>query len=457
MNPEILSHSLVAVVGAGPAGLYAAGKLTENGVRVALFNRDIKPGGLAEYGIYPDKLKMKYGLRKQFNRILDSPLVDYYGNTTVCAGGNLTIFDLLAVGFQALLVTTGAQGTKWLGLDGEYLRGVYHAKDLVYAYNRLPPYADKPYPIGKRVVMIGAGNVMMDVAHWLVREVKVSEAIAVVRRGPMEVKFGKEEAKVVAANFDLTYLDADLARLTPLLTGLGQDPAAAREIFTAPLAKALAPVSDTRLRFEFLASPKRILGEQGRVTGLEVEENTLVADGSEPRARGLGTYRRLEVDTVIFCIGDTVDRNFCLPTRNNEYVKVPTPRFPVDGISYEAFDPERNRMFENVFLAGWARQASEGLVGVARKDGENGADAVLEYLHTLPPLSDADGMLNEFKQEFERFNRLAVCKQDLLRLQAAELAEAQRQAVEDFKFSTNDEMLAAMGLSELVSLSKAVS
>lgn len=449
---DSLSSSLVAVIGAGPAGLYAAHKLTDNGVRVVLINRDIKPGGLAEYGIYPDKMKMKTGLRKQFNHILDSPLVDYYGNTTVCAGGNLTIFDLISAGFQALLITTGAQGTKWLGLDGEYLRGVYHAKDLVYHYNRLPPYAKKPYPIGRRVALIGAGNVMMDVAHWLVREVKVSEVITVVRRGPLEVKFAKEEAKLVAANFDLASLDASLIRLTPLLTSLGQDPAAARNFFTSPLAKALPPVSETRFRFEFLASPKRILGEKGRVVGLEVEENTLIPDINEPRAKGLGIYRRLDVDTVIFCIGDTVDNNFCLSTRNNEYVKISTPRFPVNGISYEAFDPERGQPFENIFLAGWARQASTGLVGVARHDGENGAEAILKYLRSIPPIPDLAAVLSEFEHEFERFNRLAVCKEDLERLQAAELAEAQRIGVEDFKFATNEEMLAAMGLIQPVSM-----
>ena len=61
---------MVAIVGAGPAGLFAARKLAEGGARVVLFNRDIKPGGLAEYGIYPDKLKMKQGLRAQFQQIL---------------------------------------------------------------------------------------------------------------------------------------------------------------------------------------------------------------------------------------------------------------------------------------------------------------------------------------------------------------------------------------------------
>jgi ferredoxin--NADP+ reductase len=452
LTTDNLSKSLVAIVGAGPAGLYAAHKLGNHGVRVVLFNRDVKPGGLAEYGIYPNKLKMKNGLRKQFQHILSLPLVDYYGNTTVCAGGNLTISDLMEAGFQAILVTTGAQGTKWLGLDGEYLRGVYHAKDLVYHYNRLPPYARKPFPIGKRVALIGVGNVMMDVAHWLIREVKVEVVIAVARRGPLEVKFGKEEAKLVAANFDLGSLEADLEHLGPLLTSLGQDPAAAKEIFTSPLAKALPRVSDTRFRFEFLASPKRILGENGYVTGLEVERNTMVPGDGEPRARGLGTFHRLDVDAVVFCIGDTVDKNFCLPTRNNEYVKFSSPRFPIDSVSYEAYDPEGQRPFENVFLAGWARQASTGLVGTARHDGENGAEAVLKYLQTIQPIPDVEGVLKAFEQEFERFNPLAVCKELLPSLEEAERAEARRRGVEDFKFSTNEEMLNAMGIHAVLAM-----
>jgi ferredoxin--NADP+ reductase len=158
----------------------------------------------------------------------------------------------------------------------------------------------------------------------------------------------------------------------------------------------------------------------------------------------LGTTRRLDVDTVIFCIGDCVDKDFCLPTRNNEYVKVSTPRFPVDGISYEAFDPENYQPYENVFLAGWARQASAGLVGVTRKDGENAAEAVLEYLDTLPPLPGPEAEVREFEEEFERSNPQAARKEDLSLLEAAEQAEAQRRGVDEFKFATNEEMLDAM-------------
>ena len=99
----MISQFFVAVIGAGPAGLFGARELTNLGARVVLFNRDIKPGGLAEYGIYPNKHTMKNGLRKQFRQILELPNLDYYGNVIVGAQGDLTLDDLRALGFQAIL------------------------------------------------------------------------------------------------------------------------------------------------------------------------------------------------------------------------------------------------------------------------------------------------------------------------------------------------------------------
>ena len=223
------SKYLVAVIGAGPAGLYAARQLAEDGAHVVLFNRDIKPGGLAEYGIYPTKYKMKEGLRKQFRQILQNPQIEYYGNVSIGEHEDLALKELKDMGFQALLVTAGAQGTKWLGLPGEDIpKGVYHAKDLVYHYNKLPPYSQKEFHIGKRVALVGAGNVMMDIARFLIRTAKVSEVLAVVRRGPAEVKFDKKEMEYVIANLDQAALDAELARVTPVMQSIGQDVEAAR-------------------------------------------------------------------------------------------------------------------------------------------------------------------------------------------------------------------------------------
>jgi ferredoxin--NADP+ reductase len=437
---------LVAVIGAGPAGLFASRYLAANDVHVVLLNRDIIPGGLAEYGIYFDKYKMKEGLRKQFEQILDLPNIDYYGNVKVGDTGDFRLPDLRAMGFQALLVTVGAQGTKWLGLPGENLVGVYHAKDLVFHYNLLPPFSSQKLSIGRRVALVGAGNVMLDMAHWLIRDLKVDEVISVVRRGPNEVKFSKEELKIVVHNLDLAKLFAEVERLRPVADAVGQNVDDAKDYILSALPKGLEQVSKTRFYFDFLASPSRILGnEQGYVTGLEVEDTTLVCVEGEVQAKRLGTRRILDVDTVIFCIGDKVDESFGLPVRMNAFIKNPHPLHPVEGLSFEAYDPDLNRPIDRVFVAGWSREASSGLVGVARKDGENGARAVLDYLQSAPVLVDPKSILDEFESKLGKLNKPIIRKSDLQKLVGAELAEAEKLGLPDFKFASNDEMLAVMG------------
>jgi ferredoxin--NADP+ reductase len=437
---------MVAVIGAGPAGLFASRKLAAGGAHVVLFNRDIKPGGLAEYGIYFDKLKMKQGLRAQFGNILASPQIDYYGNVTVCCGGNIVLEDLLESGFQAVLVSTGAQGTKWLRLPGENLPGVYHAKNIVFHYNYLPPFSTRKYLLGKRVILVGAGNVMMDIAHYLVRVWNVEEVVVVVRRGPADVKFTRKEMEYIGRNLDLEALEAEFERVTPMMQAAGQDPATAKSAFLAALPKALEPVFATRLRFEFLVSPVRILGDwMNGVSGLKVEDNTLVQADGKVKARGLGTTRQIDGDTVVFAIGDTVDKDFCIPTFNDAYMTVPEPRFPVDGISYEALNPDNNTPMEHVFLAGWARQASNGLVGSARRDGENAAEAVLKYLQSQPPMPDVNTEVMKIGQRILETHEHPVDKTRLQTLEQMERQAAEKLGVEEFKFPTNEEMLAAIG------------
>lgn len=437
---------LIAVVGAGPAGIYASQVLANAGATVLLFNRDIKPGGLAEYGIYRDKHKMKEGLRRQFREILRSPNVHYFGNVVVGQQGDLTLDDLRDLGCQAILVTVGAQGTKWLGLAGEKLRGVYHAKDIVFHYNQLPPFSEEDFYIGQHVAIVGVGNVMMDITHWLIREVKVADVVAVARRGPAEVKFTKKEILPVICHINHDLLDAEIARVSPAMEAVGQDPAAARQFILSAADKGIPPTSNTRFRFEFLASPSSILGDStGTVCGLEVEDTKLVPANGDTKARGLGSKRVIEADTVIFCIGDKVDESFGLPTEWGEFVKSPTPRYPMEGNSYEAFDPASGQTIEDVFVAGWSRKASDGLVGVARKDGTLGAQALMQYLAAQPATTaDVDAIAADVQRRLAAAGSRVISKADWQRLEAAEHAKAAQLGVEEFKYSSNQEMLAAI-------------
>lgn len=436
---------LVAVIGAGPAGLFAARQLAMSGVQVVLLNRDIKPGGLAEYGIYYDKHRMKEGLRKQFRQILENNNLTYIGNVAVGKSSGLSLENLSEIGFQAVLVAVGAQGTKLLGIPGEDLRGVYHAKDIVYHYNQLPPFSHEDFMVCCRVALIGVGNVMLDIAHWAIRDLKVDEVIAIARRGPAEVKFSKNEMEYVARNLDMEALDQELARVAPIMEAVGQDVRSAREYILAALPKALEPVSNTRFRLEFLASPTRILGDElGNVIGLEVEDTTLIQAGSDTKARGLGTHRVINVESVIFCIGDKVDDTFGLPVRGSEFVKNPDPLYPIDALSYEAFDPEKGKPIDGVFVAGWSREASSGLVGMARKDGENCARAILQYLQTKKPLQDTQPAMDSLQKTLELAGKRIISKQDIWILEEIERMEARHRGLDFYKMKSNEEMLAAL-------------
>jgi ferredoxin--NADP+ reductase len=146
------------------------------------------------------------------------------------------------------------------------------------------------------------------------------------------------------------------------------------------------------------------------------------------------------VETIVFAIGDKVDDSFGLPVEWNEFVKNQSPRFPVDGISYES-------PYEDVFVGGWSRQASSGLVGYARKDGTNAAKAVWQYLETQQPTDPHHQAVSE---QLKKLDKPVVMKEDIKKLEAIEQAEAQKRGLEAFKFNNNEEMLQAMGLRETV-------
>jgi len=314
----------------------------EAGAHVVLFNRDIKPGGLAEYGIFPTKHKMKQGLRKQFRAILAHPRLDYYGNCSIGEKGALTLADVQTLGFDALVVAAGAQGTRQLGIPGEDAIGVMHAKDVVYHYNHLPPFSQRALPLGKRVAIVGMGNVMIDIAHFLLRlRACVEEVVVVARRGPAERKYDAKEYRYIEPFVDQQALQHEILRLRPRLEAVGQDVAVLMAEMTGNGQATRPPDCPGRLTFRFLASPHRMLTDAaGRVRGLAVEENRLVRQQGDVSARGTGEYVELPVDTVIFAIGDRVDESLGLPYARGQFVTNPHPDAADPLVSaYQTYDP----------------------------------------------------------------------------------------------------------------------
>ena len=156
---------------------------------------------------------------------------------------------------------------------------------------------------------------MLDIAYFMIHEVKAEEVIAVVRRGPGEVNFTKEEMTRTIANLDMDAFETEMKRVLPVLQAVNQDPEMGRHKVLDALPKAEPKFGNTRFRFEFLTSPVQMIGENGMVTQLEVEDNILVLKDDEVKARGTGHKRTLDVETVIFPSAIKMDASFGLPIR----------------------------------------------------------------------------------------------------------------------------------------------
>jgi len=432
---------LVVVVGAGPAGIYGTRKLTEAGHRVVLLNRDIKPGGLAEYGIFVDKEKMKTGLRKQFKRILADPKVFYLGHVTIGKDQPVTFDELKSMGFGAIVVTAGAQGTKKLGIDGEENLGVYHAKDVVYHYNSLPPFSERTFEIGRRVAIIGMGNVMVDIANWLLNLKKIDQVVVVARRGPLEKAYDDKEFEYVEQYLDNADMKKEIERIAPQLTAVGQNV----EEIMHKFVKQGEPAEGRRLTFRYLCSPTKVIpDDQGRVAALEAEENEMVLQDGKTVAKGTGKSRRIDVDCVIYAIGDQVDASLGLPFSRGAFVTNPE-KLPGDPnrAAYQPYDPEARKVFDGIFVAGWSRNASVGLVGVAKQDAERGMKVVNDYLKDRPGLTsgEMEAKIEALIDAFKKKSATVVTKEDIELLESAEQEEARARKTWDFKYTSDDKML----------------
>lgn len=449
----------IAMIGAGPASLYATDVLSKAGHHVTIINRDIKPGGLVEYGIYLNKYKMKSGLRKVFSRILRRDNVHYFGNVTIGSEGKLTLEDLRELGFDAIVVAVGAQGTKWLGLEGEQGPQVYHAKDVVYHYNALPPYSEQDFPVGDSVTVVGFGNVCLDIVHWLVCEVKVAEATIVARRGPNERASTPKELKLVSAALDLAQIRTEITEtIADNLQSLGQDPQAAFEDITSFKDVPLETDSPTKLKMRFLLSPSSIeRDEQGQVTGLRCEITQMTPpkqEGGRPGVKGTGEFEVLPCDAVVFAIGDSIEPSIGLPLEPKWKSTFATVPYAWDGAPdadrYMVFDPERETPIWDTFVVGWARKASDGLVGKARKDAVTGCQEVLAYLdHQFEqgPGQPADAALVQEKLRalFDQHGVAAVDIAGIDIIEAKEQALAKEANLPEFKFKSNQAMLDLLG------------
>ena len=458
------SHPLrVAIVGAGPAGFYAAGHLFKQDdltVEVDLYDKLPTPHGLVRVGVAPDHQKIK-NVTRVFDKTAAAPGFRFFGNVTF--GEHLTLEDVKRH-YHQVCFTTGAQVDRRLGIPGEDLDGSYSATDFVAWYNGHPDFRDCTFDLSQeRVAVIGVGNVAVDVCRILcrtpeelaqtditdyaleaLRASNIKEIYMLGRRGPAQAAFTNPEAKELgeldaadvtvppdeAALDDLSRaeLDADPDRGTVKKVGMIQDFAQ-----NEPSGK------PKRLTLRFLVSPVEILDDgTGHVDGMRVVKNELYrTDDDRLRPRATDRFEVLPVGLVFRSIG---------------YYGVPLPGLPfherwgiVPNENGRVVDPEANLPMQGVYVAGWIKRGPTGVIGTNKPDAADTVDAMLDDarngLHWTPEAPSADALERLVRERQPHFFSYA----DWQKIDELETERGTALGRPRVKFTCAEDMLEALG------------
>ena len=190
--------------------------------------------------------------------------------------------------------------------------------------------------MGRRVAIVGVGNVMVDIANYCAHYCDCDEIIAIARRGPFEKAYEDKEFEDVEDAFDRELYRQELERIRPRLEAVGQNPDELIKALATRPEPAEAHARPSPLPLPRL--PKRVVAENGRVIGLDVEETRLERKGDRINAAGTGEISRVPCDTVVFAVGDRVDERFGLPYKDGLYITAPNAQED-PGAAYEVWDP----------------------------------------------------------------------------------------------------------------------
>ncbi|MCF7548306.1 FAD-dependent oxidoreductase [Pseudonocardia sp. WMMC193] len=417
----------IAVIGAGPSGLYAAAALlaSESPVDVDVIDRLPAPYGLVRYGVAPDHVKMKSVIRVLQRPFSDGSRVRFLGNVRVGEGG--VPLDVLKEHYHAVIHASGSSVDRALGIPGEELPGSYGSGAFVSWYCGHPDHVDlDPVLDHTGVVVVGAGNVALDVARVLarghvemaatdvpdrvldaLRGSGVEDVHVVVRRGPEHVKFTPAELRQIG----------ELAGVQVLVHGYtepAEEPAERRQkqnlAMLAEWAADPGPARPRRIHLHFHRTPVRLLGE-GRVTGMVVEPT------------GGGAEETLDAGLVVRAIG---------------YLGEPIPGLPYDG---GIVPNTAGRVEPGTYVTGWIKRGPTGVIGTNKGDAVETVASLLDDLHTLPtpPHPDPDSVV----AVLEAYGVEPVTWTDWERLDAEEVRRGGARDAERVKVADLQDMLAA--------------
>lgn len=437
--PRLLGRGLtVAVVGSGPAGMYAADELlTQSGVRVNVFDRLPTPYGLARSGVAPDHQSTK-AIDRLFDRIGTARGFAYYLNVEV---GRHVSHDELLAHHHAVLYAVGASGDRVLEIDGMGLPGAGSATEVVAWINGHPQFAARQVDLShERAIVIGNGNVALDVARILttppeslavtdisdtalqvLRRSAVREVVVAARRDPGDSAFTLPELIGLAEAADVVLDAADHVLVRRDLNTVADPATRAKLEILAGLPDAAGPIGRPRIRLAYRLTPRRILGRD-RVDGVEFGRTGSADTVTVPAGLVLTSigYRGARVPGLPFDEAAAV-----VPNREGRVI-----------------DPATGRPVAGTYVAGWIKRGPTGFIGTNKS-------CAMQTVAALAADFNA-GLLGEPDSRPAGLRRLVRARQpDVVdaegwrAIDAAEIARGAAEGRPRVKFTSVDDMLTA--------------
>jgi ferredoxin--NADP+ reductase len=389
----------VAVIGAGPAGIYTADNLVKSDadVSIDILERLPAPFGLVRYGVAPDHPRIKE-IVKALQRVLAHPQVRLLGNVDI--GVDVKLEELRSY-YDAVVVATGAMGDRPLGIPGEDLPGSFGAADFVSWYDAHPDVS-REWPLEARTVaVLGAGNVALDVARVLAKTAQemrttdipdhvydglrlkaATDVHVFARRGPAYVKFSPLELRELAhsPNVDVVVHPEGFEVDGASMEHIAQHKQSKLVLDTLANWVGREPTGKPhRIHLHFLEQPLAIEGA-GRVQSLRTERTELVGDGT---VRGTGEVTTWDVQAVYRAIGYRSAPVLGLPFDDG------TATIPNDGGRVLDLSGER---IPATFVTGWIKRGPVGLIGHTKSDASETVGHLLAETRAVAPQRDVEAI-----------------------------------------------------------------
>jgi ferredoxin--NADP+ reductase len=369
----------IAIIGSGPSAFYAAQALfkADNSIIVDMFEMLPTPYGLLRGGVAPDHQQMK-SVSKSYDKIADHPNFRFFGNVTI---GNDISIDELKHFYHHIIIAIGAQTDKQMNIPGENSSGSHTATEFVGWYNGQPTFQNRGFNLsGSNAIVIGQGNVAVDVARILSKPVdelaktditshalshlatsKIKDIYMIGRRGPVQSAFtelelkelGKIEGVNVQVHDSLLFSDADSEELSQSLK-------ARKNVAELMAIRDYSVENSTKtIHLMFYLSPTEIVQKNNKVSQIVFQKNKLTGDAGQQRAEGTNEFITLDCDILFRSIG---------------YRGVPLSGVPFDA--EKGIIPNRQGAVINsqksycdqLFVTGWIKRGPSGVIGTNRSD-----------------------------------------------------------------------------------------